>query len=81
MLEELGEVRKRIIKLVRNSRPYIHFYTKRSYISLLQQTTRRLVIQPSHLIENIHLGPINQNQVVKTGACVQFYPLQYVPAL
>ena len=68
MLEELGGMRKQTVKLVRNSHPYIHFYTKSSYISYLQQTTHRLLIQPSHLIENIHLAPINQNQVVKTGA-------------
>ena len=68
MLEELGEVRKRTVKLVRSSPPYIHFYTESPYVSFLQQTTHRLLIQPSHLIENIHLAPTNRNQVVKTGA-------------
>lgn len=68
MLEELGGMRKQTVKLVRNSHPYIHFYTKSSYISLLRQTTHRLLIHPSHLIEDIHLAPTNRNQVVKTGA-------------
>ena len=70
MLEELGGMRKQTVKLVRNSHPYIHFYTKSSYISYLQQTTHRLLIQPSHLIENIHLALTNRNRVVKTGAPV-----------
>jgi len=33
MLEELGGMRKRTVKLGRNSHPYIQFYTKSSYIS------------------------------------------------
>jgi hypothetical protein len=56
------------IKIVRNSHSYIHFYTESPYVSFLQRTTHRLLIQPSDLIENIHLGLINQNQEVKTGA-------------
>lgn len=37
-------------------------------MSPLQQITYRLLIQPSHLIEDIHLAPTNRNQVVKTEA-------------
>jgi hypothetical protein len=37
------------------------FIDRRSHISFLQQTTHRLLIQPSYSIEDIHLALIDQS--------------------
>ena len=43
----------------------------------LEQTTHRLRIQPSHLIELIHLLLPIGVECQKLGLCVQLHPLQF----
>jgi hypothetical protein len=66
MLEESGGMRKRTVKLVRNSHPYIHFTLKvRIYLSTTNYTSASYLAVSSD--RRYSLAPINENQEVKTG--------------